>query len=215
MPEVGTYIYLTDMKIYGFVKSKIEEDMYEVVVNDFEQEMFLFPLNKQEDIDNEEKTIWQNTIFLKIKAILSSEKTTTVEYKLKTNDKAMAFAEQIADLYNETKYSISFFYNGAKINLNQAIATLGIGYVDQSEKDLAKSTVLCLKGGVDQPKVFNRFTNVDSPERQLSYISEEEAFDAISFIPNKDIKLAGFSVYYVTQPLDFRCIYKIKVGSDN
>ena len=69
LPEVGTYIYLTDMKIYGFVKSKIEEDMYEVVVNDFEQEMFLFPLDKQKDIQNDEKTIWQNTIFLKIKAI--------------------------------------------------------------------------------------------------------------------------------------------------
>ena len=45
LPEIGTYIYLTDMKIYGFVKSKIEDDLYEVVVNDFEQEMFLFPLN--------------------------------------------------------------------------------------------------------------------------------------------------------------------------
>ena len=59
LPEVGTYIYLTDMKIYGFVKSKIEEDMYEVVVNDFEQEMFLFPLHQQKDIENEEKTIFR------------------------------------------------------------------------------------------------------------------------------------------------------------
>lgn len=48
------------------------------------------------------------------------------------------------------------------------------------------------------PKIFNRFTNTDSPERQLSYIADEEAYDAISFIPNKDIKLVGFSVYYVT-----------------
>ena len=127
---------------------------------------------------------------------MAEGKTQTLRYKLKTNDKAMAFAEQIADLFNETKYSISFFYNGAKINLNSTIASLGIGYVDD---DAPKgSTVLCLKGGVDQPKVFNRFTNVDSPERQLSYISEEEAYDAISFIPKKDIKLAGFSVYYVT-----------------
>ena len=61
----------------------------------------------------------------------------------------MAFAEQIADLYNETKYSISFFYNGAKINLNQAIATLGLGYADEKDKDESKSTVLCFKGGVD------------------------------------------------------------------
>lgn len=47
----------------------------------------------------------------------------------------MVFAEQIADLYNETKYSISFFYKGQKINLNQAIATLGLGYADLKDKD--------------------------------------------------------------------------------
>jgi hypothetical protein len=31
--------------------------------------------------------------------------------KLNSNDKAMAIAEQIADLFGETKYSISFFFN--------------------------------------------------------------------------------------------------------
>ena len=58
-------------------------------------------------------------------------------------------------------------------------------------------TIICLKGGVDAPKIFNRFKQVDSPERQLSYIADEEAYDAVSFIPNKDIKWAGFSVYHV------------------
>jgi len=52
-----------------------------------------------------------------------------------------------------------------------------------------------LKGGEDAPKIFNRFTHVDSPDRQLSYIADEEAYDAISFFPKKDIKFAGFSVY--------------------
>lgn len=55
-----------------------------------------------------------------------------------------------------------------------------------------------MKGGLDQPKLFNRFTNIDSPERQLSYIAGEEAYDAIAFKPKKDIRLAGFSIYYVT-----------------
>jgi hypothetical protein len=52
-----------------------------------------------------------------------------------------------------------------------------------------------LKGGVDAPKIFHRFKQVDAPERGLSYIADEEAYDAICFIPNKDIKFAGFSVY--------------------
>lgn len=52
--------------------------MYECVVNDMEQEMFLYPLGEQKDVENDQKTIWQNTIFLKIRAILNNEKTTTV-----------------------------------------------------------------------------------------------------------------------------------------
>ena len=50
---------------------------------------------------------------------------------------------------------------------------------------------------MDAPKVFNRFKQIDSPERQLSYIADEEAFDAIAFVPNKDIRFVGFSVYHV------------------
>ena len=53
----------------------------------------------------------------------------------------------------------------------------------------------------------------------LSYIADEEAFDAVSFVPNKDIKFAGFSVYQVHSmdgpDVDFRCIYKIKIGGDS
>ena len=39
-----------------------------------------------------------------------------------------AIAEQIADLFGETKYSISFFVAGQKINLNDKLADLNIGY---------------------------------------------------------------------------------------
>jgi PHR domain len=51
--------------------------------------------------------------------------------------------------------------------------------------------------------------------RQLSYISDEEAFDAISFIPKKDILFAGFSVYHVASTdIDFKCTYKYKIGTE-
>lgn len=59
---------------------------------------------------------------------------------------------------------------------------------------------------------------MDAPSRLLSYMADEEAYDAICFIPHKAIKFAGFSVYQVlgfdAMPQDFTCIYKIKVGSD-
>ena len=58
---------------------------------------------------------------------------------------------------------------------------------------------------------------MDAPERQLSYIADEEAYDAISFIPEKDIKFAGFSVYHVASNLeqDFKCIYKVRIGTES
>jgi hypothetical protein len=72
---------------------------------------------------------------------------------------------------------------------------------------------------VDAPKIFHRFKHVDSPERLLSYIANEEAYDAICFIPKKNIKFAGFSVYQVLgadgQPQDFKCYYKIKIGAES
>ena len=44
------------------------------------------------------------------------------------DDKVMAIAEQIADLFGETKYSISLFTGGQKINLNDKLADLNLGY---------------------------------------------------------------------------------------
>lgn len=51
--------------------------------------------------------------------------------------------------------------------------------------------------------------------RQLQYICDEEAFDAISFIPKRDILFVGFSVYHVASTdVDFKCIYKYKIGTE-
>ena len=67
---------------------------------------------------------------------------------------------------------------------------------DQKE-DLS---LLCLKGGDNAPKAWKRFTTIDSPERPLTYICEEEAFDAITFVPKRDVQLTGFSVYACLVP---------------
>jgi hypothetical protein len=73
-----------------------------------------------------------------------------------------------------------------------------------------------LKGGSEGPKTWKRFLHVDDPCRQLSYISDDEAFDAIQFIPRRDILFAGFSVFYVAMPenTDFKVIYRYKIGKE-
>lgn len=50
----------------------------------------------------------------------------------------------------------------------------------------------------------------------MSYIADEEAYDAVSFYPKKDIKFAGFSVYHVASntEADFKCLYKIRIGTE-
>jgi hypothetical protein len=166
-------------------------------------------------------TAWTNTVNVNVRSILVEEKKQTVLLKVNANDKAMVIAEQIADLFGETKYSISFFFKKNKINLNDRIADIGLGGLNLKNEESTSSledtsgTILCLKGGVDAPKIFMRFKQVDSPERQLSYIAEEEAYDAITFVPKKDIKFAGFSIYQVhTFEQDFSCMYKIKIGTE-
>lgn len=59
-------------------------------------------------------------------------------------------------MFGETKYSISFFYKAAKINLNDRLADIGLGWSTNETED-PLGTILCLKGGVDAPKIFLRF----------------------------------------------------------
>ena len=62
--------------------------------------------------------------------------------------------------------------------------------------------------------MWHRFTHVDN--NQLSYISEDESYDAICLTPRKDIKFAGFSIYAVTtNDQTFTCLYKIKIGNES
>jgi hypothetical protein len=45
----------------------------------------------------------------------------------------MEVAEHVAELFGETKYSISFFKGGNKIDLNNKLAELGLGYYKVKE----------------------------------------------------------------------------------
>ena len=60
--------------------------------------------------------------------MLSEDKKYNMTLSVCADDKAMIIAEQIADLFGETKYSISFFMGGQKINLNDKLADLNLGF---------------------------------------------------------------------------------------
>ena len=78
-------------------------------------------------------TRYSNQVQLQVYVILSEEKKVTMTLTVQADDKAMAIADQIAEIFGETKYSISFFSAGQKINLNDKVADLNIGYYKNPE----------------------------------------------------------------------------------
>lgn len=96
------------------IKSKIDENIYECTIKKSKTEteesmLILMPIGEEEEAQGE-ITKWSNTFRVNVRIILSDEKRQTVDIMVGANDKAMAIAEQMADLFGETKYSISFFH---------------------------------------------------------------------------------------------------------
>ena len=107
--------------------------------------------------------------------------------KRNANDKLMDLAKELADFLGESKYGLSFFYKGECLQLSSRLGEKQVGMNFNQQDSSEDLSLLCLKGGDNAPKAWKRFTTIDSPERPLTYICEEEAFDAITFIPKRDI----------------------------
>jgi hypothetical protein len=80
-------------------------------------------------------------------------------------------AEELGELLGMSKYRLTFFFKGEKVGLNERLGEREIGSKPGSDVD---NFLLCLKGGSDGPVTWKRFTHVDDPCRQLSYISDDE-----------------------------------------
>jgi hypothetical protein len=52
-----------------------------------------------------------------------------------SSSKILDLAEQVADIFGETKYSTSFFNKGKKLGVNEKIGDLNIGFTDASKVD--------------------------------------------------------------------------------
>ena len=102
----------------------IDEGLYSCQINDEER---MLELNE----DNHKKT-WTTIVNLQVQTILSQEKKQTVVLKVNINDTILKVVDLIGDLFGETKYSITLFAKGKKLNLNQKIANVGIGYTNCS-----------------------------------------------------------------------------------
>ena len=71
-------------------------------------------------------------------------------------------AEELGEILNLSKYRLTFFFRGDKVNLNERIGDREIGGKANIESD---EFLICLKGGSDGPVTWKRFTHVDDPCR--------------------------------------------------
>lgn len=151
-PAENSFVFLVDLRTYALVKRKIEDkdNCYECVkkktqkdgpsVDEEPCELMLLPVKDRHLLEQEKTkeelegaTWFTNKIYLEICVILSHDKKVNLTLSMHSDDKAMQMAEQVADLFGETKYSISFFRGAAKINLNDKLADLGLGFYDNKE----------------------------------------------------------------------------------
>jgi len=66
-------------------------------------------------------------IELCVRVVMSEDKRFTLVVKRSTNDKLMMIAEELAELLNVTKYSLTFFYKGDKVGLKERLGDRDIG----------------------------------------------------------------------------------------
>lgn len=71
-----------------------------------------------------------------IRVVMSEDKRFTLVIKKPTNDKFKSIAEELAEILNVTKYSLTFFYRGEKVGLNDRLGDRDIGAPNL--KDLSK-----------------------------------------------------------------------------
>ena len=181
------------------MKQKISETKYLFRTTSFKTPSQIQPSEERElELKDHE---FSDTVTLTIRVIISEQSRSTIQLSCSCNDKVKAIAEEIAEFFNENKYKLSFVSETKQIKLSDSIAELGI------------TQLLCLKGGEHGPKIFQRFTTIDDPCRQLSYMADEMSYEAISFVPTRDVTFVGFSVYPVmSSKEDFTCHWRYKIG---
>jgi len=78
------------------------------------------------------------------------------------NEKLKGVAEELGELLGLSKYRLTFFFRGEKVNLGERLGDRDIGGEPNNEN---VEFLLCMKGGSDGPVAYKRFTHVDDPCR--------------------------------------------------
>ena len=136
----GSYVYLVKRRQYGLVKSKRSETQYLLKVRT-KQSNELKPVSstlaqsstKEAELEYSEVEIdtaeedFRTEVDLAIRVVASEEKRFTLNIRRPANDKLKTLAEEIGLLVGLTKYSLTFFFKGDHLRLNERLGDREIG----------------------------------------------------------------------------------------
>ncbi len=66
-------------------------------------------------------------IELSIRVVISEDKRFSLVVKKQANDKIKAVAEELSELLNLSKYALTFFFKGDKVDFNERLGDREIG----------------------------------------------------------------------------------------
>lgn len=76
------------------------------------------------DLENEEIL---NVVEIQVRVIISENQKFTLTMQKMSNDKIKVVAEELSEMLNISKYALTFFYKGDKVNMNERFGDKDIG----------------------------------------------------------------------------------------
>jgi hypothetical protein len=136
----SSYVYLAKRRQYGLVKSKRSDTHYLLKVrskqtNELQKVSSTLASSATKEAELEYSEIEIDTaeedvrteVDLAIRVVASEEKRFTLNIKRPANDKLKTLAEDVGLLVGLTKYSLTFFYKGDQLRLNERLGDREIG----------------------------------------------------------------------------------------
>lgn len=117
------YVYLPHLNKYGLIKNKLSDTLYLVKVRTNSKS------NETEEIEVDfEKNAVCLEVEVSIRIVISEDgQKLSMVLKMSANEKLKAVAEELGEFLGLSKYRLTFFYKGEKVNLGERLGDKEIG----------------------------------------------------------------------------------------
>lgn len=149
---------------------------------------------------NTEKDRIQMTISVDLK-MMTNKGQETLNMDLRVAEKLDTEIGTPLSLAGITNTGFKYFYGGKELNKDLSIL--------QVEGSISDGMTIIAVEGIGKPSVFRR---IDKPHDSWSWYNSGSSADGLTFIPNQNIKVAGFSTWASKDSTSYDIKYKVCVG---